>query len=182
MLGSVVEFQKYGGHTVKNVGDNYVPTVEERKLRLKLIFEELSELADAYGMKKTFADMCQNHADNHFEVIIGFNDTLEFNKVESLDALCDLSVVVNGSYCTSGFTDIAQEAYDETMRSNLSKFCYSLEEAQIAIKGRDDWEYSVKTIDGKTVYAFIRKEDNKIMKGPNFFKPDYSKLLSDEKH
>lgn len=181
MLESIIEFQKAGGHTVAYSTDNHIPSIEDRKLRLKLIFEELSELADAYGMNQTFNKICYHHidsqVDNFGNLCNDVIDTEEFNKVEALDALCDLSVVVNGGYCISGFTDIAQEAYDETMRSNMSKFCYSLDEALATVAGKDDWTYRVTNINGKDVYVFLRKSDGKILKGKSFFVPDYSKLL-----
>lgn len=173
MLESIIEFQKAGGHTVAYSTDNHIPSIEDRKLRLKLIFEELSELAEAYGLKEEFSDICSNHVDE----VINYSNTLTFNKIESLDALCDLSVVVNGGYCISGFTDIAQEAYDETMRSNMSKFCYSLDEVLATVAGKDDWTYRVTNINGRDVYVFLRKSDGKILKGSQFYRPDYSKLL-----
>jgi hypothetical protein len=105
------------------------------------------------------------------------HDTLEFNKIESLDALCDLSVVVNGGYCVSGFTDIAKEAYEETMDSNMSKFCYSLDEALATIANKEDWTYRVTEIGNKIIYVFLRKEDGKIMKGASFYKPNYNKFF-----
>ncbi len=181
MLKSIIEFQKAGGHTVAYSTENHIPSIEDRKLRLKLIFEELSELADAYGLEQTMINICNNYIGGIYAKTQSnpiSKDTLEFNKVEALDALCDLSVVVNGGYCISGFTDIAEEAYDETMNSNLSKFCYSLDEAMATVAGKDDWEYKLTNIDGKDIYVFYRKEDKKIMKGAGYYKPDYSKLLS----
>ena len=173
MLESIIEFQKAGGHTVAYSTDNHIPSVKDRELRLSLIFEELSELADAYGMNKVFTDMCEEHLHLTAEI----ENTFEFNKVEALDALCDLSVVFNGGFAVSGFTDIAQEAYDETMRSNMSKFCYSLDEALATVAGKEDWTYRVTNINGRDVYVFLRKSDGKILKGKSFFIPDYSKLL-----
>lgn len=182
MLDSIIEFQKAGGHTVAYSTENHIPSIEDRKLRLKLIFEELSELADAYGIETTFAGICGNYIQVYERLNnIAYggcpSDTEIFNEIEALDALCDLSVVVNGGYCISGFTDIAQEAYDETMRSNMSKFCYSLDEALATVAGKDDWTYRVTNINGRDVYVFLRKSDGKILKGKGFFQPDYSKLL-----
>ena len=174
MLESIIEFQKAGGHTVAYSTDNHIPSIEDRKLRLKLIFEELSELADAYGMTHFFSSLTKKHSE---EIYYCSENTKIFDKVEALDALCDLSVVVNGGFCISGFTDIAQEAYDETMRSNMSKFCYSLDEALATIAGKEDWTYRVTNINGRDVYVFLRKSDGKILKGKSFFVPDYSKLL-----
>lgn len=172
-LEQVIQFQLTSGHTVKNVSDNYVPTVEERKLRLKLIFEELSELAEAYGMVRTFVDICEKHGSDYWEGSKG-DDTLEFNKVEALDALTDLEVVTLGGYAISGFADIAVPAFKETMDSNMSKFCKTEDEALATVAGKDDWTY--RLVNG--VYAFFRKTDNKIMKGIGYFKPNYSKLLN----
>lgn len=178
MLKSIIEFQKAGGHTVAYSTDNHIPSIEDRKLRLKLIFEELSELADAYGMTGSFTEICADFVHNEYDKTSELIDLPEeFNKVEALDALCDLSVVVNGGYAVSGFTDIAQEAYNETMRSNMSKFCYSLDEALATVAGKDDWTYRVTNINGRDVYVILRKSDGKILKGKEFFQPDYSKLL-----
>jgi len=178
MLKSIIEFQKAGGHTVAYSTDkDYVPSIEDRKLRLKLIFEELSELAFAYGLCGTFSKLCTDYIEDSF---LNKNavDTKTFNKEESLDALCDLSVVVNGGYCISGFTDIAEEAYEETMKSNMSKFCYSLDEALATVANKEDWTYKQVVVNSKIIYAILRKEDGKIMKSPAFYKPDYSKLLN----
>ena len=174
MLESIIEFQKAGGHTVANSLDNHIPSLDDRILRLKLIFEELSELASAYGLENTFAEICKGHSQENSTK----QDTLEFDKIEALDALCDLSVVVNGGYCISGFTDIAQQAYEETMQSNMSKFCHTLDEALATVAHKEDWTYKATEINGKTVYVFLRKEDGKIMKGTGFYKPNYEKFFS----
>lgn len=178
MLKSIIEFQKAGGHTVAYTSDNHTPSIEDRKLRLKLIFEELTELAEAYGLEKTFQNIVKKLIYEKELSMIESIDTKEFNRIEALDALCDLSVVVNGGYCVSGFTDIAEEAYEETMRSNMSKFCYSLDEALATVANRNDWTYKQVVVNDKIIYAILRKEDGKIMKSPSFFKPDYNKFLN----
>ena len=178
MLKSIIEFQKAGGHTVAYTSDNHTPSIEDRKLRLKLIFEELTELAEAYGLEKTFQNIVKKLIYEKELSIEESIDTKEFNRTEALDALCDLSVVVNGGYCVSGFTDIAEEAYEETMRSNMSKFCYSLDEALATVANKEDWTYKQIVVNDKIIYAILRKEDGKIMKSPSFFKPDYNKFLN----
>ena len=177
MLKSIIEFQKAGGHTVAYTTENHIPSIEDRKLRLKLIFEELTELAEAYGLEKTFQNIVKKLIYEKELSIEECRDTKEFNKTEALDALCDLSVVVNGGYCVSGFTDIVEEAYEETMRSNMSKFCYSLDEALATVANKEDWTYKQVVVSDKIIYAILRKEDGKIMKSPSFYKPDYSKFF-----
>jgi hypothetical protein len=178
MLKSIIEFQKAGGHTVAYTTDNHTPSIDDRKLRLKLIFEELTELAEAYGLEKTFLNIAKKLIYETELSMIESIDTKEFNRTEALDALCDLSVVVNGGYCISGFTNIAEEAYEETMKSNMSKFCYSLDEALVTVANKEDWTYKQVVVDDKIIYAILRKEDGKIMKSSSFFKPDYNKFLN----
>jgi len=57
MLESIIEFQKAGGHTVAYSTDNHIPSIEDRKLRLKIILEELEEKAESYGLRKYFIDL-----------------------------------------------------------------------------------------------------------------------------
>lgn len=176
MLEKIKEFQQAGGHTVAYSTDNHIPSIEDRKLRLKIILEELEEKAESYGLRKYFIELKDKQSEET-ELLGNTVDTLIFDRKSALDADCDLLVTVNGGFCVDGFTDIAQEAYDETMRSNMSKFCYSLDEALATVAGKDDWTYRVTNINGRDVYVFLRKEDGKIMKGTGFYKPDYSKLL-----
>jgi len=170
-------FQKTFGHIVANLGE--IPTVEDRKLRLKLIFEELKELAkDGFGLESTFNQICINSLDFSKESI----DTEIFNSEEALDAVCDLLVVVNGAACINGHSTIIDEAFDETMKSNMSKSCNTLDQAQYTIaeyhkEGRDTYH---KLIDG--LYVIYDSNTHKILKNKDetegFFKPDYKKLLN----
>ena len=69
-------------------------TPKEQELRVELIQEELTELADALA---------------------------DGDLVEVLDALCDLQYVVDGAFWTFGFGQAKDEAMTEVHRSNLSK-------------------------------------------------------------
>lgn len=169
-------FQRTFGDIVAELGE--VPNVEKRKLRLKLIFEELKELAEAYGLESTFNHVCINSLDFSKEAI----DTEIFNPEEALDATCDLLVVTYGAACIDGHNSIINEAFDETMKSNMSKSCNTLDEAQYTVaqyhkEGRDTY---YKLIDG--LYAIYDSNTHKILKNKDeingFFKPDYKKLLS----
>lgn len=164
-IGRVIEFHKTAGHPVTDIDS--IPTVKQRTLRLNLILEELIELSHAYGLSETFRNKLLA------QTTIDCKDTFEFNQVESLDALCDLEVVVLGGYCMSGFTEVADSAFTEVMDSNMSKFCSSLDEVHASTSKHNDWYH--KLVNG--VYVLYRTADNKIMKGINYFKPNLEKFL-----
>ena len=72
--------------------------------------------------------------------------------VEVADALGDMLYILCGTIIEHGMQDKIEEIFDETQKSNLSKL------------GED----------GKPIY----RNDGKVMKGPNYFKPDISKVLN----
>jgi len=71
--------------------------------------------------------------------------------VEVADALGDMLYILCGTIIEHGMQDKI-EIFDEIQKSNLSKL------------GED----------GKPIY----RNDGKVMKGPNYFKPDISKVLN----
>jgi|TARA_B100001105_G_scaffold68488_1_gene53735 predicted HAD superfamily Cof-like phosphohydrolase len=72
--------------------------------------------------------------------------------IEVADALGDMLYILCGTIIAHGMQDKIEEVFDEIQRSNMSKL------------GND----------GKPIY----REDGKVMKGPNYFKPDFSKILN----
>ena len=73
--------------------------------------------------------------------------------VEVADALGDMLYILCGTIITHGMQHKIGEVFEEIQRSNMSKL----------------------GPDGKPIY----REDGKVMKGPNYFKPDIAKILSD---
>lgn len=71
--------------------------------------------------------------------------------VEIADALGDMLYILCGTILEHGLQHKIEEVFDEIQRSNMSKL------------GED----------GKPIY----REDGKVMKGPNYSKPDFSKIL-----
>ena len=71
--------------------------------------------------------------------------------VEIADALGDMLYILCGTILEHGLQHKIEEVFDEIQRSNMSKL------------GED----------GKPIY----REDGKVMKGPNYFKPDFTKIL-----
>ncbi|MCB1782919.1 MAG: nucleoside triphosphate pyrophosphohydrolase family protein [Alphaproteobacteria bacterium] len=72
--------------------------------------------------------------------------------LETLDALIDLQYVLDGAFLSFGLQHVKQAAFDEVHRSNMSKL------------GED----------GKPIR---RESDGKVMKGPNYFKPDLAQYV-----
>lgn len=106
-------FQKLAGQTVGDI--NYVPTVEERKLRLKLALEELTELAEAYGLVQYFSNISRTHETTEI-------DTEEYNAVEALDATVDIAVINNGTIITCGLHNVFDKNYELVDTNNKTKF------------------------------------------------------------
>ena len=71
--------------------------------------------------------------------------------VEVADALGDMLYILCGTILSHGMQHKIEEVFDEIQRSNMSKL------------GED----------GEPIY----REDGKVMKGPNYFKPDIAKIF-----
>lgn len=71
--------------------------------------------------------------------------------IEIADALGDMMYILCGTIIEHGLQHKIEEVFDEIQRSNMSKL------------GED----------GKPIY----REDGKVMKGPNYFKPNFSEIL-----
>lgn len=71
--------------------------------------------------------------------------------IEIGDALGDMLYILCGTIISHGFQNKIEAIFDEIQRSNMSKL----------------------GSDGKPIY----REDGKVLKGPNYFKPDIEKVL-----
>ena len=74
--------------------------------------------------------------------------------VETLDALVDLQYVLDGAFLSFGLHNVKMAAFNEVHKSNMSKL----------------------GSDGKPVR---RESDGKILKGPDYFKPDMKQFISE---
>ena len=72
--------------------------------------------------------------------------------IEVADSLGDMLYILCGTIITHGMQDVIDEVFEEIQRSNMSKL------------GND----------GKPIY----REDGKVLKGPNYFKPEIAKILN----
>jgi hypothetical protein len=134
-LEQTLEFAKTFNQHIGSLDE--IEPLKSRQLRVKLIFEELKEYAKASDVMETFEWLCfdsiKDHLENnelwndgeesHQEVQLGINlpDGDNVNKTEQLDALTDLTVVVDGSKISGGFHEISDEAMDLVYQNNMNK-------------------------------------------------------------
>jgi predicted HAD superfamily Cof-like phosphohydrolase len=172
-LELVSEFQNAFEQPILNKEDE-IP-VERRKLRLSLLFEELTELADAYGLEGYFEKLCFHNC-NQDGV---FNeDTNILNKKEVLDATCDLQYILSGTILENGQQNEFDSAFKDVHDSNMSKLCKGMKEAALTIQ-----DYQSKGINvtykkiSKDLIAIIRESDNKILKNINYKPVNLNKYI-----
>src|ERR1700759_3778841 len=103
-LNQVAEFHTTFKHPV--LPQPTIPTKELCQLRISLLAEELKELQQA----------------------VDDNDL-----VEVAHALCDLQYVLAGAILEFGLAEKFKDMFDEVHRSNMSKACKTIEEANATI-------------------------------------------------
>lgn len=148
-LTSVAEFHKTFQHPILDTPQ--IPSEARCNLRVALLQEELNELKEAI----------QN------------NDL-----VEVADALCDLQYVLSGAILEFGLKDKFSTLFDEVQRSNMSKACKTLEEAEATMAHylqKDGTESYYKEKDG--LFLVYRKADDKTLKSIYYSEADLKSIL-----
>ena len=148
-LNQVAEFHTTFGAPI--LANPTIPSAERCALRVSLLQEELDELKEA----------------------IAANDL-----VEIADALCDLQYVLSGAVLELGLGERFVDLFNEVQRSNMSKACQSLEEAEYTVKfyqDKDGTEAEIKEENG--LWKVYRKSDNKVLKSINYSPADLVSLL-----
>ena len=161
-----------------------VPTVAERVLNLKLLFEELKELAGAYGLDYTFSKICVDHGtqSNYYcgniTTELSGLDSKQYDAVEALDALADIQVVLDGAVLTSGLQHVFKDAMTEVFASNISKASIPYSEAL-----QDQLAYANSGINvtlyggGEGAWVLRREPDGKLMKPARFIAPNLHQFI-----
>lgn len=148
-LNQVAEFHKTFKHPIEK--EPIIPAAKRCALRVSLIREELEELEAAIKDKDI---------------------------VEVADALCDIQYVLSGAVLEFGMGEKFRDLFDEVQRSNMSKSCATIEEAEATIrhykenKGMDCY---YKEIDGH--FLVFRTEDNKTLKSVNYSPADLKSII-----
>jgi predicted HAD superfamily Cof-like phosphohydrolase len=147
-LNQVADFHTTFHHPIEKVP--VIPSKKRCELRVELLREELKELQEA----------------------ITNNDI-----VEVADALCDIQYVLSGAVLEFGLGQKFRELFDEVQRSNMSKACETLEEAEKTVE-----HYTAKGFpcyykqDGNR-YLVYRTEDNKTLKNIYYSPADLKSIL-----
>jgi predicted HAD superfamily Cof-like phosphohydrolase len=148
-LNQVAEFHTTFKHPI--LASAALPSKERCQLRIDLLAEELKELQEA------------------------INDN---NLVEVADALCDLQYVLAGAVLEFGLGNQFKSLFDEVHRSNMSKACKTIEEANATIAHYHN-THNVKAyhkeIDG--LFLVYREEDHKTLKSINYSPADLKSIL-----
>ena len=128
---------------------------------MKNKLKAVQEFHESFGLgikHKPIAKLAESKLKLRFDLMTEENEEyLEAaknnNLVEVADALGDMLYILCGTILEHGMQYKIEEVFDEIQRSNMSKL----------------------GADGKPIY----REDGKVMKGPNYFKPNILKIIKD---
>jgi len=148
-LSSVAKFHETFKLPVLN--KPIIPSKDRCALRVNLLQEELDELKEA----------------------IEQNDL-----VEIADALSDLQYVLSGAVLEFGLGDRFKDLFDEVQRSNMSKTCKTMEEANATQAHYKETKHTDSYIEEKNgEYLVFRKEDSKVLKSVNYSEADLKSIV-----
>ncbi|AXE17784.1 hypothetical protein DR864_08565 [Runella rosea] len=147
-LNQVAEFHRTFKHPILDTPQ--IPSQDRCNLRVALIAEELKEL----------------------EVAI-----LEKDIVGVADALADIQYVLSGAVLEFGLGSKFKALFDEVQRSNMSKACNTIEEAEATVKHFEakGTECYYKEDSGK--YLVYRTADNKTLKSIFYSPADLESIV-----
>lgn len=148
-LNQVADFHRTFKHPI--LDNPTIPDEKRCKLRVELIAEELKELEQA----------------------IKDNDM-----VEVADALCDIQYVLSGAVLEFGLGAKFVELFNEVQRSNMSKACKTMEEAEATVKHykeNKNTDSYIKESDG--LFLVYRKEDDKTLKSVEYSPADLKSII-----
>jgi len=147
-LNQVADFHRTFQHPI--LEHPQIPSQQRCDLRISLIAEELKELEEAI---------------------------VEKDIVAVADALADIQYVLSGAILEFGLGDKFRELFDEVQRSNMSKACNTIEEAEATIKhyAEKGTESYYKEIEG--MFLVYRKSDDKTLKNINYSPANLEKIL-----
>lgn len=129
-----------------------IPSSDRCQLRVNLLAEELKELEQA------IADQ---------------------DLVEIADALCDLQYVLSGAVLEFGLGNLFNTLFEEVQRSNMSKVCDTLEDAEATLvhyQKKDGTEGFVEQSEDK--FLVYRNADKKVLKSVKYSSANLKAILN----
>src|SRR5690606_24511184 len=147
-LNQVAEFHRTFKHPI--LPEPTVPSKDRCKLRIALLAEEVKELQEA----------------------IEDNDI-----VEIADALSDLQYVLSGAVWEGGLGAKFRQLFDEVQRSNMSKACKTVEEAEATVKHYEAKGTPCYYKEDQGMYLVYRQGDNKTLKNIYYSPADLKSIL-----
>lgn len=148
-LNQVAEFHRTFHHPIEP--KPIIPAAERCRLRVALLEEELREFREAIE---------------------------DGDLVEIADALCDMQYVLSGAVLEFGLGEKFKELFDEVQRSNMSKTCHSLDEAEATVRHYEQTRgYECYIHQEGDVYLVYRKGDHKTLKSINYSPADLRSIL-----
>ena len=128
---------------------------------MKNKLKAVQEFHEAFGLgvqQKPTSNLDLNKVKLRFNLMAEENEEYleaaqENDLVEVADALGDMLYILCGTILEHGMQYKIEEVFNEIQRSNMSKL----------------------GADGKPIY----REDGKVMKGPNYFKPNISEIINE---
>lgn len=147
-LNQVAEFHRTFKHPI--VATPAIPNEQRSKLRVDLLAEELKELEEAIADKDIVA---------------------------VADALCDLQYVLSGAVLEFGLGEKFKELFDEVQRSNMSKTCKDVDEAQKTVAHYEAKGTPCYFTKSGEHYLVFRTADNKTLKSVNYSEADLKSVL-----
>ncbi|RIV20435.1 hypothetical protein DYU11_20520 [Fibrisoma montanum] len=128
-----------------------IPSEARCRLRVSLLAEELDEFRDA----------------------IAAGDI-----VAVADALCDLQYVLSGAVLEFGLGDKFRALFEEVQRSNMSKACLTVEEAEATVAHYRSQGVDCHYIESDGRYLVYRDVDHKTLKNINYSPADLESVLN----
>ena len=128
---------------------------------MKNKLQAVKEFHEAFGLginHKPIAKLNDSKIKLRFDLMAEENEEYleaakEDDLVEVADALGDMLYILCGTILEHGMQHKIEEVFSEIQRSNMSKL----------------------GADGKPIY----REDGKVLKGPNYFKPNISEIINE---
>lgn len=129
-----------------------IPDSDRCQLRINLLAEELKELEQA------IADQ---------------------DLVEIADALCDLQYVLSGAILEFGLASQFKQLFEEVQRSNMSKVCQTLADAEATLEhylAKDGTKGFIEPSDDQ--FLVYRESDKKVLKSVRYSAANLKALLN----